>query len=330
MRIPFLMGMLVVAALASTPTVAAWAAAAPVRAARATAARPEALPAPGTIAGRVSNATTGRPVSAASVQLIAIAAGGPEPLGETRTDAQGRFTFRGLPDGRYLVQAAHQGVSYAAHAVLSGGAPADIVVRVYEVASRLPLRVGLLGLAVDVREGYVRVSEVVHIQNPTQQTFLGEVILTLPAGARYVTFHEGLHTPRLEGTRITDRLIVRPGGHQVAYAYTVAGGGEVVLDRGVNWPVERLELFVTAPAEARSPRLQPGAAVTSEGRTFTRASGRAIPPGDLTLRVVGVPGARLWGAPVAAGLLAAMLVVGLVWALMRDPGGGVARPAQNP
>ena len=149
----------------------------------------------------------------------------------------------------------------------------------------------------------------------------------LPRGARFITFHEGLHQPRVEGDRILDRLIVRPGAHQVAYGYTVAGVGEISLDRQMPLSIERIELFTAAPAEVRSPRVQQEPTVTTEGRTYTRASGRALPAGALTLTVVGVPALGHWLAPAAAGTLAGLLFLGLVWAILsaergREAGGG--------
>lgn len=284
----------------------------------AAAAPPAAVAQPGgTIAGVVRNGTTAQPAPHTAVQLVFIGAQSPQAMGETRSDASGRFAFRGLPDGRYLVTARHQGVSYAAHAVISGGAAQDLAVQVFDASDRVSLRAALLGVAVEAYVGYVRVSEVMHLQNPTTRTFLGDVVLPLPQGARYVVFGEGFHQPRAEGARITDRLIVRPGSHQLAYAYSVAGAGEVALDRSISLPVDRLEVFVTAPAEARSPRLQPLPAATEEGRTYTRATGRALPAGDLAMTVLGVPARRWWRAPAAAMLLAGMLVAGLLAATAR-------------
>jgi hypothetical protein len=278
-----------------------------------------ALPAaPGGVAinGLVRSATTGTPVPDTLVQLVSIGAQGAEAIGQTRSGAGGRFAFTGLLDGRYLVTARHQGVSYAAHALVAG-APVEVTVQVYEVSAQVPLRIAALGIAVDALPGYVRVNEVIHLQNPTTRTFLGEIRLPLPRRARYVVFADGFHQPRADGAVITDRLIVRPGSHQVAYAYSVGGGGEISLDRALALPVDRVEMFVAAPAEARSPRLQSLPIETSEGRVYTRASGRAVPAGELKLAITGVPSSRLWLAPVAAGTLAALLVVGLMIAIAR-------------
>ncbi len=285
------------------------------------------------IAGVVRNRTTGQPAAGEAITLLFISPQGPEGVGQTRSDASGRFAFRGLADGRYLLQASHQGVSYAAHAVISGGVPAaDVVVEVFDVSDRVPLRVALLGLAVDVQQGYVRVSEVVHLHNASSHTFLGPVSFPLPHGAQYITFSDGLHQPRVDGVQILDRLIIRPGDHPAAYGYSVAGSGEVALDRRLPLPVERMEVFTSAPAEVRSPLLQPLPTVTNEGQTYTRASARAVPPGDLAMSVIGVPASRRWPAPAAAGTLAGLLIIGLMAAIAREgreAPGGVALEAQN-
>lgn len=275
-------------------------------------------PAGGTAGGLVRNATTGLPVPDAEVALVFIGPEGGVQVGRARTDARGRFAFSGLPDGRYLVQSVRNGVTYAAHAVLGGGMPVEVVLQVHDASARVPLRISLLGIAVEARMGYVRVSEAVHLQNASSQTFLGGVVFPLPQGARYVTFHQGLHQPRVEAGAIVDRLIVRPGTHQVAYGYSVAASGEADLGRRLLLPVERLELFMTDPAEARSPRLQPATPVTSEGQTYTRATARAVPAGDLPLAVTGVPALRLWPAPAAAAALAGLLALGLGWATLRE------------
>lgn len=276
-----------------------------------------AAPVGGAVRGRVHNATTGAAAPGVDVQLVFIGPQGTDPVGATRSGADGRFAFGGLLDGRYLLTARYQGISYAAHAVVSGG-PVEVTIQVHDAATEVPLRVSLLGIAVEVRQGYVRVSEVVHLQNPTSQTFMGEVTFPLPPGARFVAFADGFHQPRFADGRIGDRLIVRPGSHQLAYMYSIGGSGEVGLKRRLGLPVDRLELFVTAPAEARSPRLQALPSVTNEGQTYTRASGRAVPAGDLDVVVAGVPATRQWLAPAAAGALAAVLIAGLVWAVAKS------------
>ncbi len=279
-----------------------------------------AAPAGGVASGLVRHATTGKPVPGTEVTLLLVGPDGAVQAGRTRSDARGRFEFRGLPEGRYLVQCVRDGVTYAAHALVGSGMPQETVIQVYDASDRVPLRLSLLGIAVEVRSGYVRVSEAAHIRNTGGATFLGRVILPLPAGARYVSFFDGLHAPGLEGGAIVDRLTVRPGTHQVAYGYSVAGSGEVDLGRRLPLSAERLELFVTAPAEARSPLLAQVPPLTTGGRTYTRAAARAVPAGDLLLTVEGVPVLRQWPAPAAAATLAGLLTLGLAWAVLRQGG----------
>lgn len=272
----------------------------------------------GLIQGVVLNATIAQPVAGAQVFLLFIGPQGPEAAGSARSNAAGRFAFEGLPDGRYLVRAEYRSIPYATHAVVGEGGRAELVVRVYETSERVALRIALLGMAVDAYPGYLRISEVVHLSNPVNLTFTGRVALPLPRGALYVTFVEGQHRPVVEGDALVDSLIVRPGGHQLAYAYTVGGTGEVSLERRWEVPIDRVEVLVSPPAEARSPHLRPGLGVAEGDRSYTRASGVAVPAGVLTMSVVGIPEARLWMAPAAAAMLAGLLAAGLLWTATRE------------
>lgn len=177
-----------------------------------------------------------------------------------------------------------------------------------------PLRVSLMGIGVEVHPGYVRVSEVLAIENPSNATFVGDVTFGVPEAARYITFQEGLVRPRVDGPRIVDRLTVRPGAYRVAIAYSIAGSGDLDLSRPAPLPIDRLMVLATGPVQIHSSQLEPLPPVVDDGRTVVRAAGRAIAPGHLALRLAGVPAARRWPAPAAAGSLAALLAAGLIWA----------------
>jgi hypothetical protein len=283
-----------------------------------TAARAVAGPAAGgTLAGVARRVTTGGVMAGAGVQLVEVTARGPRGMGEGRAGPDGRFAFHGLPDGRYLVQVLHQDVVYATHATLTGGARADVVIEAYDVAAGVPLRVTFVGAAIDVHRGYVRVSEIVHLRNATTRTFLGELRLALPPRAQFVTFHEGWHRPAVDGDRLRDRLTVRPGAYRLAYSYSVAGSGTVILDRPLAVPIDRVEVFVLAPAAVLGPALTAQPATMNEGRLFNRASARSVAAGPLAMQVAGVPADARWQAPAAAGALAAALLIGLVAAALR-------------
>ncbi len=65
-----------------------------------------------TLAGTVTNGTTGKPAAGDDVVLIKLAQG-MEEAGRTKTDAQGKFSFNlRTSGGPHLVRVIHQGVTY--------------------------------------------------------------------------------------------------------------------------------------------------------------------------------------------------------------------------
>lgn len=198
--------------------------------------------------------------------------------------------------------------------VLAATAAAAATARRGSAAEAAP-RVVLLGIAVEARPGYARVTEVVHLRNDTSQTLRVRVSFPLPEGARFITFHEGLQRPAVRGTDIVDEIEIRPGLAQVVYAYTIAGGRTLPVERRFPRPIERIEVFATSPAEVRSPELRPAPAVERNGRIYTRATSERIPAGPLAMTITGVPPLRRWPAPVAAATLAGLLAAGLAWAV---------------
>jgi hypothetical protein len=67
----------------------------------------------GTVTGTVTNATTGKPAAATEVILLSLQ-GGMSPVGNTKTDAQGQFTFDnpGIGAGPMLIRAVYKGVNF--------------------------------------------------------------------------------------------------------------------------------------------------------------------------------------------------------------------------
>jgi len=89
-----------------------------------------ALPAVAAVTGTVVNRTTGLPLAGATVVLNSLGQNGVEPVGETRSDAQGRFVFdRELP-GPGMIRASFGGVAF--FRMLEPGAPtAGLALEVY-------------------------------------------------------------------------------------------------------------------------------------------------------------------------------------------------------
>jgi len=95
-----------------------------------------ALPAMAAVTGRVVNRTTGGPLAGATVELNRLSENGVEPIGEARTDAQGRFSFPQDAPGPQLLRVAFDGVTY--FRTLAPGAPtSDVALDVY-AASKQP------------------------------------------------------------------------------------------------------------------------------------------------------------------------------------------------
>lgn len=81
------------------------------------------LPAFAAISGTVVNGTTGQPQAGITVTLLRMGPKGPEPAGEIKADAQGKFKLDQPVTGPTLVRATLDGVTY--NHVLVPGMPSD-------------------------------------------------------------------------------------------------------------------------------------------------------------------------------------------------------------
>ncbi len=89
-----------------------------------------AMPGVAAVSGTVVNRTAGQPLAGATVELNRLSENGVEPIGEAKTDAQGRFTFAHNAQGPELLRVAFDGVTY--FKTLPPGAPtADVALDVY-------------------------------------------------------------------------------------------------------------------------------------------------------------------------------------------------------
>ncbi len=289
-----------------------------------------AAPGPGQIVGRVIDRTA--PVHALPGQVVRLAIIERGASSERRavTDAQGRFSFTGLPVGGirvFLAGTEYGGVGYESdRIVLTPSAPArSVVLLAYEPArSRSAAQVPLVFGVVEVARGGVRVSVIQRFQNPTDRTVVATarapLVFPLPGGAEAVSFTGGWRDPRVVDGRIEDAIPILPGALQVAYAFGLEargrtltvpwrfpdGAGDVeilVADRGVG---------VTGDG------LRPAGIVTEAGRRYQRWSGGPVPRGGrVSIRLAGVPTAQDAWPGLVAGALALVLGGGLALALRR-------------
>src|SRR5215469_8841904 len=94
------------------------------------------LPALAAISGTVVNGTTGQPQAGITVTLLRMGPKGPEPAGDVKADAQGKFKVDQSVEGPTLVRATLDGVTY--NHVLAPGMPSEgITLDVYN-ASKQP------------------------------------------------------------------------------------------------------------------------------------------------------------------------------------------------
>lgn len=88
------------------------------------------------VSGTVTNGTTGKPQAGVEIGLMGMSQNGMDPLGTTRTGADGTFTLPADLKGPALLQANWQGVGY--NQVISPGAPSTgIAVNVFD-SSKTP------------------------------------------------------------------------------------------------------------------------------------------------------------------------------------------------
>lgn len=86
----------------------------------------------GTVTGKVTNATTGKPAASTEIILLSLQ-GGMQPVANTKTDAQGQFTFDNpaIGGGPMLIRAVYKGVNF--HQPLPPGRN-TVEVTVYDIS----------------------------------------------------------------------------------------------------------------------------------------------------------------------------------------------------
>jgi hypothetical protein len=92
-------------------------------------------PAVAAITGTVMNGTTGKPEAGITVSLLRMGQKGPEPAGDVKADAQGKFSLNGAVQGPTLVRATLDGVTY--NKVLVPGTPSEgITLDIYNASKQ--------------------------------------------------------------------------------------------------------------------------------------------------------------------------------------------------
>jgi hypothetical protein len=156
--------------------------------------------------GVVVNGTTGKPISGAAVVMVKPGGAGMESIGNTVTDAAGRFRFEPRVDGPALVQTLYQGVSYS-QVVAQGESATALVLQVHESTTEQgAVKVAQHAFLLSPENKQLVVREHVVYQNGTNRTFNdpdhGSLRIYVPG--------EGKDTLRVSAMTLNSVPLVRP------------------------------------------------------------------------------------------------------------------------
>jgi hypothetical protein len=221
----------------------------------------------GTLQGTVRNGTTGQPAAGVDVILIQLQ-GGMQPVGNTKTDAQGHFEFTHpqIGAGPMLVRAVYRGVNY--HEPIPPG-KTTAEVQVFEPTDKAgTFAIAARAVILQPNATDLLIGEEYSIENKTQPPMAyfhqnGSFVFALPDGAQLsqVSAAGASGMPVVQGTIDKGKGLeaidfpFRPGESNVRVSYKVPyAGNETKLSISSPYPVARLAVF--AP---------PGVTVTGEG-----------------------------------------------------------------
>jgi hypothetical protein len=221
----------------------------------------------GTLQGSVRNGTTGQAAAGVDVILIQLQ-GGMQPVGNTKTDAQGHFEFTNAQIGAspMLVRAVYRGVNYH-EPIPPGKTSADI--QVFEPTEKAgAFAIAARAVILQPNATDLLVGEEYSIENKTQPPMAyfhqnGSFVFALPDGAELsqVSASGASGMPVVQGTIDKGKGLeaidfpFRPGESNVRVSYKVPyGGNQTKLRIASPYPVARLAVF--AP---------PGVTVTGDG-----------------------------------------------------------------
>jgi hypothetical protein len=221
----------------------------------------------GTLQGTVRNGTTGQAAAGVDVILIQLQ-GGMQPVGNTKTDAQGHFEFTHpqIGAGPMLVRAVYRGVNY--HEPIPPG-KTTAEVQVFEPTDKAgTFAIAARAVILQPNATDLLIGEEYSIENKTQPPMAyfhqnGSFVFALPDGAELsqVSAAGASGMPVVQGTIDKGKGLeaidfpFRPGESNVRVSYKVPyAGNETKLRISSPYPVARLAVF--AP---------PGVTVTGDG-----------------------------------------------------------------
>jgi hypothetical protein len=193
-----------------------------------------------TLTGTVTNGTTGKPAAGDEVIIINLA-NGMDVGGSTKTDSNGKFSFKVTVPGPHLIRAVHQGVNY--HQMAPPGVnTADV--QVYDVATKvadLSVTADVIRFQADsgTMQG-VRLFVVSNTSSPAKTQMNDHNFeFYLPAGAKIEQLQArspngqpipAEAVPQAEKNRYAIAFPLRPGETQFQVEFTLPYSGEIKID----------------------------------------------------------------------------------------------------
>jgi hypothetical protein len=289
-----------------------------------------------TLAGTVTNGTSGKPAAGDQIILLSLA-NGMEEAGKTNTDSSGKFSFK-LTDGGgpHLIRAIHQGVTY--HQMAPPGTN-SVEVQVYDVAKKIPE----LGMTADVLRfqtdgGQLQGTRLFAVNNtsspPKTQMNDHNFEFYLPEGAKIESSQAKAPNgqpiaaeavPQSEKNRYAIVFPLRPGETQFQVQYTLPYSGTAKIDPKPLYPAEHVVVvlpksmhFAAANGSAFQSMQDP-----SQGDTIVQVAQQTKAGQSLGFTLTGTGTISDEPAKVAAG--AAQQQGG-----ENRPGGGLGAPIEAP
>ena len=199
-----------------------------------------AAPVLAAVSGKVVNQSTGKPQAGATVVLDKLDQNGPQPVGETKTDAQGRFSIDQSVEGPGMVRAEVDGVSY--YKMIPPGSPTTGITLDVFNASREPgdAKVSKHMLLFEPGGGKVTVNESFIVENAGKTAWndpkSGTVRFYLPKGA---------------GGKADEIKATAPGGMPIdASMVKTAKPDEYGVDFAIKPGETRIDVKYTVPYQA--------------------------------------------------------------------------------
>src|ERR1039458_7169546 len=207
-----------------------------------------------TLTGTVTNGTTGKPAVGDEVIIINLA-NGMDVGGSTKTDSNGKFSFKVTVPGPHLIHAVHQGVTY--HQMAPPGVnTADV--QVYDVASKvtdLSVTADVLRFQADsgTMQG-IRLFVVSNTSSPAKTQMNDHNFeFYLPAGAKIEQLQarspngqpiSADAVPQAEKNRYAIAFPLRPGETQFQVEFTLPYSGEIKIDPKPLYAAEHLVIVL--------------------------------------------------------------------------------------